>query len=66
MWQDFSGFSQTPKDQSTHEGKQYFVPYYYYPWAVFHRKSVFDKQGYEQAKTRGEFIAPAKKRAGKG
>jgi multiple sugar transport system substrate-binding protein len=50
VWKKFSGFSKALKDQSTHEGKQYFVPYYYYPWAVFHRKSLFEKHGYEQAK----------------
>ncbi|MFI1675595.1 ABC transporter substrate-binding protein [Streptomyces sp. NPDC020607] len=66
VWQDFTGFSQALKDQSTHEGKQYFVPYYYYPWAVFHRKSLFEKQGYEQAKTWDEFIALAKKMHGDG
>ncbi|MFJ6567557.1 ABC transporter substrate-binding protein [Streptomyces sp. NPDC091292] len=61
VWKKFNGFSQALKDQSTHAGKQYFVPYYYYPWAVFHRKSLFEKQGYEQAKTWDEFIALAKK-----
>ncbi|MFF2847850.1 ABC transporter substrate-binding protein [Streptomyces sp. NPDC058001] len=61
VWKKFTGFSQALKDQSTHAGKQYFVPYYYYPWAVFHRKSLFEKQGYEQAKTWDDFIALAKK-----
>ncbi|MFE0101265.1 ABC transporter substrate-binding protein [Streptomyces sp. NPDC059009] len=61
VWESFSGFSDALKDQSTHDGKQYFVPYYYYPWAVFHRKSLFDQRGYEQAKNWDEFIALAKK-----
>ncbi|MEV3860427.1 ABC transporter substrate-binding protein [Streptomyces sp. NPDC050095] len=60
VWKGFSGFSDALKEQSTHAGKQYFVPYYYYPWAVFHRKSLFQKQGYQQAKTWDEFIALAK------
>jgi multiple sugar transport system substrate-binding protein len=33
------------------DGKQYFVPFYYYPWALFYRKSVFEKNGYEIPKT---------------
>ena len=28
------------------DGKQYFVPKDYYPWAVFYKKSVFEKNGY--------------------
>jgi multiple sugar transport system substrate-binding protein len=42
------------------DGKQYFIPFYYYPWAVFYRKSVFEKGGYQPAKTWDEFIALAK------
>jgi multiple sugar transport system substrate-binding protein len=33
------------------DGKQYFVPYYLYPWALFYRKSVFAEKGYEIPKT---------------
>ena len=33
------------------DGKQYFVPKDYYPWAVFHKKSVFEKFGYTQPTT---------------
>jgi multiple sugar transport system substrate-binding protein len=29
------------------DGKQYFVPIYLYPWAVFYRKSLFAEKGYE-------------------
>jgi multiple sugar transport system substrate-binding protein len=29
------------------DGKQYFVPIYNYPWAVFYRKSVFQAKGYQ-------------------
>jgi len=60
VWQGFSGFSDALKAQSTHAGKQYFVPYYYYPWAVFHRKSFFASKGYQQPKTWDQFIALAK------
>ncbi|WP_030566514.1 ABC transporter substrate-binding protein [Streptomyces aureocirculatus] len=61
VWRDFKGFSKALKDQSTHDGKQYFVPYYYYPWAVFHRKSLFEKRGYEPARTWDQFIALARR-----
>ncbi len=29
------------------DGKQYFIPVYLYPWAVFYRKDVFAEKGYE-------------------
>lgn len=61
VWSGFTGFSDALKEQSTHSGKQYFVPYYYYPWAVFHRKSLFQSKGYQQPKTWDEFIALAKR-----
>ena len=37
------------------DGKQYFVPSTYYPWAMFYRKSVFEKYGYTEPKTLDEF-----------
>jgi multiple sugar transport system substrate-binding protein len=37
------------------DGKYYFVPFYWYPWGVFYRKSVFEKNGYEPAKNLDEF-----------
>jgi multiple sugar transport system substrate-binding protein len=47
-----SNFSDALKKQSTGlDGKQYFVPFYYYPWAVFYRPSVFKKHGYQVPKT---------------
>jgi multiple sugar transport system substrate-binding protein len=42
------------------DGKQYFIPFYYYPWAFFYRKSVFDKNGYQPAKTWDELVALSK------
>ncbi|GHE74267.1 hypothetical protein GCM10018785_48080 [Streptomyces longispororuber] len=60
LWKGFEGFSPAVKDQSTHEGRQYFVPYYYYPWAVFHRRSLFEERGYEQAAYWDAFIALAR------
>jgi multiple sugar transport system substrate-binding protein len=33
------------------DGKQYFIPIYLYPWAVFYRKSVWAEKKYEIPKT---------------
>ncbi|WBB60710.1 ABC transporter substrate-binding protein [Streptomyces sp. WMMC500] len=61
LWKGFDGFSAALKDQSTGaDGKQYFVPFYYYPWAVFYRKSVFDQGGYEIPTTFDQYTALAR------
>jgi len=39
------------------DGGQYFVPQSYYPWAVFHRKSMFDEGGYSQPTTLDELVS---------
>ena len=50
-----SNYSDALKKASTGlDGKQYFIPFYYYPWALFYRKSVFEKGGYEIPKTLDE------------
>ena len=36
------------------DGKQYFVPFYNYPWAVFYRTSVWKEKGYEVPTTLDE------------
>ncbi len=42
------GMPDSFKEASTaSDGKQYFVPKDYYPWAVFYRKGVFEKNGFE-------------------
>jgi len=49
VWQKSltSNYSDAFKVGSTgDDGKQYFVPIYNYPWAVFYRKSVFAAKGY--------------------
>ncbi|MDQ3787361.1 MAG: ABC transporter substrate-binding protein [Actinomycetota bacterium] len=63
VWSEIGGgFSDAMKQQSTgSDGKQYFVPLYYYPWAIFYRKSVFAEKGYEAPKTMDELVALAKK-----
>ncbi|EDY52734.1 extracellular solute-binding protein family 1 [Streptomyces clavuligerus] len=61
LWRDYKGFSEALKTQSTGaDGKQYLTPYYYYPWAVFHRKSLFRKHGYTAPRTLDQYIALAK------
>ena len=58
VWKDLSGMSDALKKASTgDDGKQYFVPSTYYPWAVFYRKSVFADKGYQIPKTLDEFKA---------
>ncbi len=48
VWTDLKGFSPALKQASTgDDGKQYFLPFTNYPWAIFYRKSVFADKGYE-------------------
>jgi multiple sugar transport system substrate-binding protein len=56
VWAKIGGnYSDALKKASTGlDGKQYFVPFYYYPWALFYRKSVFEDKGYEVPKTLDE------------
>jgi multiple sugar transport system substrate-binding protein len=63
VWSDIGGgYSDAMKQQSTgKDGKQYFVPLYYYPWAVFYRKSLWQERGYEPPATLDEFTTLAKK-----
>ena len=48
------------------DGKQYFVPTSYYPWAVFYLKSTFEKGGYEPPTTLDELTTLMKKMQGDG
>lgn len=55
VWSKFTGLSDAFKSASTgDDGKQYFVPLYNYPWAVFYRPSVFSQYGYKVPKTLDE------------
>jgi multiple sugar transport system substrate-binding protein len=57
VWEEVgSNYSDALKGASTGSdgAKQFFVPFYYYPWALFYRKSVFEKNGYEVPKTLDE------------
>ncbi len=59
VWEKIGpNFTDALKAASTgSDGKQYFVPFYYYPWAVFYRKSVFQQHDYQPAKTWDEYVA---------
>ena len=53
-----SNYSDAFKNASTgDDGKQYFIPFYNYPWVVVYRKSVFADKSYEVPKTWAEFKA---------
>ena len=48
VWADLPGMSEGFKTASTgRDGKQYFVPFYYYAWGLHHRKSLWEANGYE-------------------
>jgi multiple sugar transport system substrate-binding protein len=52
VWSNLGGMSDALKKASTgDDGKQYFVPSTYYPWAIFYRKSVWTEKGYTAPKT---------------
>jgi multiple sugar transport system substrate-binding protein len=56
IWKNMQGYPDAFKNASTGEdGKQYLIPSIYYPWAVFYRKSVWKKHGYEVPKTLDDF-----------
>ena len=63
VWAQVGGnYSEAFKVGSTgDDGKQYFIPIYNYPWAVFYRKSVFADKGYTIPTTLDEFKTLAKK-----
>ncbi len=52
------GIPDSFKEASTaSDGKQYFVPKDYYPWAVFYRKDVFEKNGFEVPETQADLMS---------
>jgi multiple sugar transport system substrate-binding protein len=57
VWSKFgSNYSDAFKAASTgDDGKQYFVPFYNYPWVVLYRKSVFQEKGYQVPKSLDDF-----------
>jgi len=63
VWDKIGGsYSDAMKAQSKgQDGKYYFVPFDYYPWAVFYSKSLWASKGYEAPSTWDDFITLAKK-----
>ena len=58
VWAGLDGMSAGFKSASSGlDGKQYFVPFYFYPWAVQYRKSLFADNGYSIPTTWDEFKA---------
>ncbi len=58
VWAGLDGMSAGFKSASSGlDGKQYFVPFYFYPWAVQYRTSVFADAGYSIPTTWAEFTA---------
>jgi multiple sugar transport system substrate-binding protein len=62
VWANLPDDAESFKTASTgNDGKQYFVPFYYYPWAVHYRKSLFAEKGYTVPTSKDELIALATK-----
>ena len=55
VWGDINMSESLKAASTSDDGKQYFVPLYNYPWAVFYRKSVFAAKGYTVPKTLDEY-----------
>ncbi|MBI4933318.1 MAG: carbohydrate ABC transporter substrate-binding protein [Actinobacteria bacterium] len=67
VWAKLTDMSEGFKNASTAlDGKQYFVPFYFYPWAVHYRKSLFEEKGYEIPATWDDLLALAEKMKGDG
>jgi multiple sugar transport system substrate-binding protein len=59
VWEDVDMSDAFKQAATGEDGKQYFIPVYNYPWAVFYRKSLFEEKGYEVPATLDEFTALA-------
>ncbi|WP_238006084.1 ABC transporter substrate-binding protein [Dactylosporangium sp. AC04546] len=59
LWKEVGGdFSNALRAASTGEdGKQYFLPFYNYPWGVFYRKSLWQQKGYTEPRNLDAFKA---------
>jgi multiple sugar transport system substrate-binding protein len=59
VWDQVGGnYSEAFKKASTgHDGEQYFIPIYNYPWVVLYRKSLFEENGYTVPTNWDEFKA---------
>ena len=55
------GFSDSFEDNSTaSDGNQYLIPFFYYPWAVFYRPSLWAEKGYEPPATFDQWVTLSK------
>lgn len=62
VWANLPDFTEGFKTAATgNDGKQYFVPRSYYPWAVHYRKSLFTEKGYTIPTNKEELLALATK-----
>ena len=60
VWDGLDGYTDGFKTASTgDDGKQYFLPFTYYPWAVHYRKSLFEEKGYTIPTNKDELFALA-------
>jgi multiple sugar transport system substrate-binding protein len=61
VWSDIGGsYSNAMKQQATGaDGEQYIVPFTYYPWAFYYRKSLWQERGYEAPATLDDLVALA-------
>lgn len=50
------GFDSSFKGAATDNGHAYLVPLTYYPWAIYYRKSVWQRYGYQPPRTHADFI----------
>lgn len=62
VWANLPDFTEGFKTAATgNDGKQYFVPRSYYPWAVHYRKSLFEEKGYTIPTNKDELLSLAQK-----
>ena len=58
VWAGLPDMSEGFKSASSGlDGKQYFVPLYFYPWAIHYRKILFEENGYAVHTTWDELLA---------
>lgn len=57
VWQQIgSQYTEGVKESSSVGDEQFFVPFIYYPWGFFYRKSLFEERGYEVPTKLDEFV----------
>ncbi|ACL70797.1 extracellular solute-binding protein [Halothermothrix orenii] len=59
VWEEADLYNKFPRafrSISFVNGKAYFLPYNWYWWGMFYRKSIFDKYGLEEPRTWDEFL----------